>query len=67
MRNGITFDSFFESGNLDCVIQVDSHEYDLYLRVDSNTRGHFLWYNFKVCNVERGVKYKFNICNMQKD
>ena len=67
MRETIIFDSFFENGNLDCVIKVDQYEYDLYMRVDSNTRGHFLWYNFKVKNMERNVKYRFNICNMQKD
>ena len=37
------------------------------MRVDSNTRGHFLWYNFKVSNLQKNVRYKFNICNMQKE
>jgi hypothetical protein len=36
------------------------------MRVDSNTRGHFQWYNFKVRNMIKDVKYKFNICNFQK-
>lgn len=37
------------------------------MRVDSNTRGHFQWYNFRVRNLEKGLKYKFNICNLQKE
>lgn len=36
----IVFDSDFESGNLDLVFQYKQDEYDLYLRVDSNSRGH---------------------------
>jgi hypothetical protein len=30
----------FESGNLDRVVMVSSNEYDLYMRPDSNNRGH---------------------------
>jgi hypothetical protein len=30
----------FESGNLDKVVMVSDTEYDLYMRVDSNTKGH---------------------------
>lgn len=41
--NSIVFDSYFESGNLDCVIKVTENEYDLFMRVDSNTRGHLQW------------------------
>jgi len=36
----LVFDSYFESGNLDFVIKLKNKEYDLYMRVDSNTRGH---------------------------
>lgn len=36
----LIFDSNFESGNLDMVIKVKEFEYDLYMRVDTNTRGH---------------------------
>jgi cytosolic carboxypeptidase protein 2/3 len=36
----LVFDSNFESGNLDMVIKVKEGEYDLYMRVDTNTRGH---------------------------
>jgi hypothetical protein len=36
----LRFDSNFESGNLDMVIRTKPWEYDLYMRVDTNTRGH---------------------------
>jgi len=36
----LIFDSLFECGNLDMAFQVKDQEYDLYMRVDSNTRGH---------------------------
>jgi hypothetical protein len=35
-----TFDSYFESGNIDTVIQTSPHEFDLYIRPDANTKGH---------------------------
>lgn len=36
----LIFDSNFESGNLDMVIKIRELEYDLYMWVDTNTRGH---------------------------
>jgi len=36
----LIFDANFESGNLDMAIKVKDFEYDLYMRVDTNTRGH---------------------------
>ena len=36
----IFFDSTFESGNLDAVIKTDNYEYDLFMRIDANTKGH---------------------------
>ena len=42
-NSSIIFDSDFESGNLDVVIETAHYEYDLVMRVDSNTRGHFSW------------------------
>lgn len=36
----LCFDSMFEAGNLDVVIKVDVFEYDLFMRIDANTRGH---------------------------
>jgi hypothetical protein len=61
----IEFDSTFEGGNLDLVIEVAPDEYDLFMRVDSNTRGHFSWFNFKITSIET-QRVKFNICNFTK-
>lgn len=36
----LIFDSNFESGNLDRVYKVRDLEYDLFMRVDTNTSGH---------------------------
>ena len=38
--NELKFDAAFESGNLDLVIKPKPFEYDLFMRVDTNTRGH---------------------------
>jgi cytosolic carboxypeptidase protein 2/3 len=40
MKHKLEFDSDFESGNLDFAIEIKPKEYDLYMRVDPNTRGH---------------------------
>lgn len=50
LKEDLLFDSCFESGNLDAVVKVKNNEYDLILRVDSNTAGHIMWFNFKVRN-----------------
>lgn len=44
----LRFESRFESGNLDCAVQVSENEYDLFMRVDSNTKGHLQWFHFSV-------------------
>ena len=36
------------------------------MRVDSNTKGHLHWYNFKVKNLQTDKSYKITICNFQK-
>jgi len=36
----LIFDSNFESGNLDMVLKPGQFEYDLFMRVDTNTPGH---------------------------
>ena len=61
----VVFDSGFESGNLDTVIKVDDNEYDLFMRVDTNTRGHVQWFNFRVKNFGK-KKIKLNIVNFKK-
>lgn len=60
------FDSYFESGNLDFVIQTDQNEFDLYLKPDTNTKGHTQWYNFRIRNRTKGQKIKLNIMNFTK-
>ena len=62
----LLFDGDFESGNLDLVVQVDKTEFDLYMRVDSNTRGHHQWFYFKVINQDKVGTIKFNIVNFTK-
>ncbi len=59
------FDSNFESGNLDTAVKVSANEYDLFMRVDTNTRGHNQWYNFTVKTNEKR-KVKFNIVNFRR-
>jgi hypothetical protein len=54
------------AGNLRRAVQVSSHEYDLILRPDLNTRGHTQWFYFAFANGKRGVTYKFNILNCVK-
>ena len=44
----LKFNSTFEGGNLDLVVRVGDAEYDLFMRVDSNTSGHTNWYNFTI-------------------
>lgn len=46
-------------------MQVGSGEYDLFMRVDSNTRGHVQWFNFTVRS-SASKKVKFYIANFRK-
>lgn len=62
----LLFDSAFESGNLDCVIQYKPLKYDCFLRIDSNTRGHTQWYYFRVKNGSVMNKIRINLCNISK-
>ncbi|KAK2949852.1 putative Cytosolic carboxypeptidase Nna1 [Blattamonas nauphoetae] len=56
----------FECGNLKKAVQVYQWEYDLTLRIDTNTKGHTQWYYFTVTNVRKDVRYKFNVVNFLK-
>ncbi len=52
--------------------QLRDYEYDLYMRVDSNTRGHHQWFYFTVSNKYLTTpnfkqKVKFNIVNFTKN
>lgn len=48
LTDELIFDSNFESGNLDLVTKAGENDYDLYMRVDTNTRGHHQWFYFTV-------------------
>jgi hypothetical protein len=45
------------------VVKVSNSEYDLFLRIDSNTRGHTLWFYFSIENGPITGSAIFNICN----
>ena len=62
----LEFDSKFEGGNLDKVVIVSPSEYDLYMRVDSNTNGHNQWFFFRVKSQRPMNKIRFNIMNFTK-
>jgi len=67
IKHSIWFDSKFESGNLDMVVKWDDFEYDLYMWVDTNTRGHHQWFFFSVENlIALPMTVKFNIVNFTK-
>jgi hypothetical protein len=61
----LVFDSLFEGGNLDLAVRVTPTEYDLFMRVDSNTRGHLQWYNFTIRSHKKQALL-LNICNFSK-
>lgn len=49
------------------MIRTKTNEYDLFLRIDSNTGGHIMWYYFKVSNTtEKGKTIRINICNLRR-
>lgn len=47
-------------------VRVKPREYDLFLRSDTNTRGHTSWYYFKVNNGSLLGEVQFNIANFCK-
>ena len=61
------FNSNFENGNLDMVVRTGENTYDLFLRADTNTRGHFGWFHFEVSRTRKGKTCHFNIVNMSKN
>ena len=61
------FNSRFESGNLREVEKVNEFEYNLYLNFDFNTLNYTQWFYFSVRNIKKGLTYRFNIMNLQKD
>lgn len=65
-QHALVFDSQFEGGNLDKVVQVGPAQYDLYMRVDANTRGYHQWYYFSV-TASTPAEVTFNIVNFTKN
>jgi hypothetical protein len=47
-------------------MKISEKEYDLFMRVDSNTRGHNSWFFFKVRNTRANQAVKFNLCNFHR-
>ena len=64
-ETSVEFDAEFEQGNLDLALRRDEQEFDLFMRTDSNTKGHHQWFYFSVKNKFTGT-YKFNILNFTK-
>ena len=62
----IKFNSYFESGNLYKVYELYQGEYNLFMRVDTNTKGHSKWFYFSVEKVKKNQTIRFNICNFYK-
>lgn len=62
----LVFESRFESGNLQLVNKQSDSEYDLVLQNDINSKGHTQWFYFRVTNIKKGMKVKFNMLNMIK-
>lgn len=65
-KSELRFNSNFECGNLDLVVSVGNSEYDLFMRVDSNTKGHTCWFFFKVINFIDRQRVRFNIVNFSR-
>lgn len=62
----LVFESRFESGNLQQAVQIHATMYDLVLSSDVNTAGHTQWFYFGVSQMQKGVRYRFNIVNLEK-
>lgn len=67
-NNVLWFDSLFESGNL---LQAQKSltlkdTYNLFMQVDTNTRGHQQWFYFRVKGGIKNKTYTFNIMNFTK-
>jgi cytosolic carboxypeptidase protein 2/3 len=64
----LLMDSLFESGNL---LQAEKSAigtdvYNLFMQVDTNTRGHQQWFYFRTRGGHKGKTYTFNIMNFTK-
>lgn len=67
--DSLRFDSNFESGNLLYAYRMETNQietYDLIMQNDINTKGHNQWFYFKVFNLKRHHRVRFNIVNFIK-
>ncbi|XP_072529822.1 cytosolic carboxypeptidase 2 isoform X2 [Salminus brasiliensis] len=62
----LSFESRFESGNLQKAVQVGLYDYELTLRNDMYTTKHTQWFYFRVRNMKAGITYRFTIINLMK-
>lgn len=62
-----SFNSNFESGNLDFVIETKIDSFDCFVKSDTNTKGHCNWYHFTVTNNQKLGPIKINMCNFTKN
>lgn len=67
--SSLTFDSNFESGNLEMAVKVTDTLYHLYTKTDVNSPfgRHNQWFYFSVSGFERLKEYQFTIVNMSKN
>ena len=52
---------------MDLAIRIREFEYDLFMRVDANTRGHLNWFYFEIKNFRCNEEYTFNLKNFTKE
>lgn len=61
----LRFDSCFESGNLAFAFRSSSTDFALFLRIDTNTKGHTQWFHF-TATADQDLEVRFSIMNMSK-
>ena len=61
----VSFNSYFQSGNIDRVYKKGKHEFDLFMRPDTNSSGRTQWFYFEAQAHKPGT-YTFNILNFTK-
>ncbi|KAK0395856.1 hypothetical protein QR680_001466 [Steinernema hermaphroditum] len=66
-KGQLVFDANFESGNLGRVDSLGISEYDLFIRPDTCSPRHRVWYYFAVENAKENQRVVFNIVNFSKD
>jgi hypothetical protein len=62
-KNILRFDSNFECGNLDSAYYAAENEYNLLIKVDTNTFGNTYWFMYKVSNIKVNQEVRFNVLN----